>query len=412
MLFTFFHLVPSGPFNKLKNAFDKLGTRAAGAKQGLTELKQKWNQVPFGEREPVVATLQEAASNIASFANAGDDPIGAVQGAINMVGQFAALAGPTGGIVSVALSFVSGFLSLFGVGGGETKSIGEIVREEIDEAFSQFYEKDLSNQARGIAKTFDVSKAYVDRLAQSGRKLTVHEAGSLERNVPLYLGLGFMGTLSSEIERLLNANEKKDVKKTLKYIELYTTMAVLKDVILQEIATLLPEELERNRQAILAAQDFLRSQQRRLLGFLRAGRVGKLALNYFDPDVNRVTDAYLTALLKCPDYDRSMAGKWCITPSIRGKRPLPIKWSKEHGYYLVQDGHPYITLGNQGCFWKLIPHGHNLYTIVNTYGGPRHDHYGQYLSFDIQNDPYNQATVESDANLWEITGNNQRRYVS
>ena len=55
-------------------------------------------------------------------------------------------------------------------------------------------------------------------------------------------------------------------------------MAVLKDVILQEIATLLPEELERNRQAILAAQDFLRSQQRRLLGFLRAGRVGKLRL--------------------------------------------------------------------------------------------------------------------------------------
>ena len=213
MLFTFCHLVPSGPFNKLKNAFDKLGTRGTGAKQGLTKLKQKWNQVPFGEREPVVATLQEAASNIASFANAGDDPIGAIQGAINMVGQFAALAGPTGGIVSVALSFVSGFLSLFGMGGEETKSNGQIVREEIDEAFSQFYEKDLSNQARGIAKTFDVSKAYVDSLAQSGRKLTVHEAGSLERNVPLYLGLGFMGTLSSEIERLQNANEQKDVKR-------------------------------------------------------------------------------------------------------------------------------------------------------------------------------------------------------
>lgn len=93
----------------------------------------------------------------------------------------------------------------------------------------------------------------MDRLAQSGRNLTVHQAGSLERNVPLYLGLEFMGTLSSEIERLLNANEKKDVKKTLKYMELYTTMVVLKDVIMPEVATLLPEELEPNRQAMLAA---------------------------------------------------------------------------------------------------------------------------------------------------------------
>ena len=107
-----------------------------------------------------------------------------------------------------------------------------------------------------------------------------------------------------------------------------------------------------------------------------------------------------------------MAGKWCITPSIRGQRPLPIKWSKEHGYYLVRDGHPYITIGNQGCFWKLIPHGQDLYTIVNTYGGPRHDYYGQYLPFDIHNGHYSQTTVETDANLWEITGNNQRRYVS
>lgn len=189
-------------------------------------------------------------------------------------------------------------------------------------------------------------------------------------------------------------------------------MAVLKNVIMQEMAALFPEELERNRQAILAAQDFLRSQQRRLLGFLRAGRVGKLALNYYDPDVNRVTDAYLTALLKYPDYDLSMAGKWCITPSISGQRPLPIKWWKEHGSFLVRDGHPYITIGNQGCFWKLIPHGHNLYTIVNTYGRPKHDYYGQYLSFDIHSDHYSQATVATDANLWEITGNNQKRYVS
>ena len=66
-------------------------------------------------------TLQSAASNIDKFANAGDDPIGAVQGALKMVGQFAALAGPKSQICAVALSFVSGFLSLFGAEGKKKK---------------------------------------------------------------------------------------------------------------------------------------------------------------------------------------------------------------------------------------------------------------------------------------------------
>ena len=351
-------------------------------------------------------TLQSAASNIEKFAKAGDDPIGAVQGALNMVGQFAALAGPTGQIVAVALSFVSGFLSLFGIGGKKKKSIGQIVREEIDEALAQFYEQDLSNQARGIAKTFDVSKAYVDRLAQSGNKLTVTQAGSLERNVPLYLGLEFMGTLSSEIERLLRANKRNEAKKTLRYIELYAKMAVLKDVIMQEVATLLPDELEPNRQAMFAAQNVLRGQQKELIQFLRAGRFdkshNKMAVNYFDPDENPVTDAYMTAVLKIPDYDRSMAGIWCLTPLIKGERELPITWLRL-GYGF---GGPYITLKNEGCFWKLIPHGNHLYTVVNTYGGRKYANYGKYLSFNRSSGC---LTVTDEADLWEIYGVDRKR---
>ena len=357
-------------------------------------------------------TLQSAASNIDKFAKAGDDPIGAVQGALNMVGQFAALAGPTGQIVAVALSFVSGFLSLFGIGGKKKKSLGQIVREEIDEALAQFYEQDLSNQARGIAKTFDVTKAYVDRLAQSGNKLTKAQAESLERNVPMYIGLEFMGTLASEIDRLLRANKRNEAKKTLRYIELYAKMAVLKDVIMQEVATLLPDELEPNRQAMFAAQNVLRGQQKELLQFLRAGRFdkshNKMAVNYFDPDVNPVTDAYMTAVLKIPDYDRSMAGIWCLTPVIYGQRELPITWFRNHDS-LMNGGHPYITPYNEGCFWKLIPHGNHLYTVVNTYGGRKYDYYGQYLSFDTLSGDRSRLTVEGDADLWEIYGVNQKR---
>ena len=356
----------------------------------------------------VTQTLQSAASNIDKFANAGDDPIGAVQGALNMVGQFAALAGPKSQICAVALSFVSGFLSLFGAGGKKKKSIGQIVREEIDEVLGQFYEQDLSNQARGLVETFDLSKAYVDRLARSGNKLTLAQAGSLERNVPLYLGLEFMGTLSSEIDRILKGNKGDDAKKILRYIELYAKMAVLKDVIMQEVATLLPDELEPNRQAMLAAQDVLRGEQRERFKFLRAGGVGEVALNYFDPDVSPITDAYLTAVLKVPDYDRSMAGIWCLSPNITGEKILPITWFRNHDS-LMAGGHPYITPYNEGCFWKLIPHGNHLYTVVNTFGGRKYDYYGQYLSFDILSGDRSRLTVEREPVLWEIYGDEQKR---
>ena len=350
-------------------------------------------------------TLQSAASNIKKFANAGDDPIGAVHGALNMVGQFAALAGPTGQIVAVALSFVSGFLSLFGIGGKKKKSLGKILREEIDEALAQFYEQELSNQAVATAKTFEISKAFVDTLAQSGNKLTKAQGLSLQINVPVYLGSQLMGTLASEIERLLRANKRNEAKKTLRYIELYAKMAVLKDVIIQEVATLLPDELEPNRQALFAAQIGLRDQQKNLIQFLRAGRFdkshNKMAVNYFDPDVNPVTDAYMTAVLKIPDYDRSMAGIWCLTPAIKGERELPITWLRPFG-----SGRPYITTKNEGCFWRLIPHGNYLYTVVNTYKGPEYAYYNQFLSFDRSSGC---LTVNEDADLWEIYGVHQKR---
>ena len=60
-------------------------------------------------------------------------------------------------------------------------------------------------------------------------------------------------------------------------------------------------------------------------------------------------------------------------------------------------------------FWKLIPHGNHLYTVVNTYGGRKHDHYGQYLSFDTLSRGRSRLTVEGDADLWEIYGNHQKR---
>ena len=388
-----------------------MGPKAACAWKGLAELKEKWNTLSFGDSAVMTQTLESVASNIDKFAKAGDDPIGAIQAAVNMVGKFEALADPTGQTIAIGLSFVSGLLSLFGVGGKKKKSIGQVAQEEIDQALVQFPEPNLfikTSEHGGLGKQFDVLKAYVDRVAQGCSNLTVAQAKSFERNAPLYIGVALRKALTIEIEGLLKANKEDEAKKTLRYIELYTRMAVLEDVILQELVFLLPNNVE---QGLVQSIFLEHSQHKKLLKFLRAGRVDKIALSYFDPDVYPITDAYMTAVLKVPDYDRSLAGKWCLTPVIGRAPKVAITWKAVYPKLMAQ-GHPYITLAEsneQACFWKLIPHGNSLYTVVNTYGGPKHEFYGQYLSFDILHGYDSRMAVKSKAVLWEIVGDRQKR---
>ena len=185
-------------------------------------------------------------------------------------------------------------------------------------------------------------------------------------------------------------------------------MAILKDMIMQEAATLLPIDLEPNRQALLAAQESIRDQQKQLIRFLRQGKIGKMVLNYFDPDVSPFTDSYLTKVLKVPDYDRSMAGRWCLTPHISGQKLNPITWTTDENS-LMKDGHPYITTAIENCHWKLIPHGNNLYTVQNIYKCPKYGYCGQYLSFDILSGEDSRVTLKTYADLWEICGVRQKR---
>ena len=412
-LFLFFSLVPTAAAAKLGDAFGKLGTAATGAKNGLLKLKNKWSETAAGDRAKVVSALQSAASNIDKFANAGVDPVGTIHAGLNTVAQFAALAGPEGQIASVTLTFVSGFLSLFGVG-GEQKSVGEIVKEQIDEALDKYYSVELKNVAEGTINTLETSKSYVDNLAQKGVTLTVDEATVVQINVPLWLGLRFMGTLASEIQSLLKANKEDDAAKVLMYIELYTRMAVLKDIIIQETAALFPDELAPNRESMLKTQNNLRNAQKIFLKFLYESDVGTFAIPYFDPDVYPITDAYLSVVLQVPNYDRSLAGIWCLTPLLKERKFPPITFSAFDPSLSLEA--PYITIGAEECFWKLVPHGKNLFSIVDFYwqlnitkGIPSNiprPPIPWYISYG-----YDLACVTGKAMLWEIEGSSEKRCV-
>ena len=76
----------------------------------------------------------------------------------------------------------------------------------------------------------------------------------------------------------------------------------------------------------------------------------------------------------------------------------------------MKDGHPYVTLGNEGCFWKLIPHGNHLFTVQNRYKCPDHKHCGKYLNTDATgSNMKNRATIEQYPDIWEIAGTQQKR---
>lgn len=137
-------------------ANDKNKGWTSRAKNGLKELENKWLQTPETRRGEIAGALNTAAGKLQKFANAGEDPVGAIRGAVEIIATFSGLAGPYGQIIGVALNFISGFLSLFGKGPSSPKPVSEVVREEIE----KWYSRDLSNQAEGAIFAFQKSKSF------------------------------------------------------------------------------------------------------------------------------------------------------------------------------------------------------------------------------------------------------------
>ena len=402
-----FYAAPSLAETKLSAAFNEIGSEADAAKTGLAKIKSKWDEIADDQRSAIVRAFQTSAAQFDKFVKANENPVGAVVATIDIISQFTALAGPKGQLISVALSFVSGFLALFGIGKSKPQQpdLGKIVRKEIDDALNKYYEKVLHDQVAGAVYSFEISKAYVDSLSKTGGKLTEHQALSLKIHVPLWKGLGILGKLELRIKELLNENKRENVEKVLKYIELYATIASLKDMILLQSIALLPDQ--RNQAALLSAQLALRMKQKTLLEFLLNAQLNsKLAVRYFDADTYPITDKYLTAILKVPDIDRSMAGKWCIYRESMWTGRQNVGFSMRYRQ-LMLNGHPYLVKDGIGCVWKVLPHGNNLFTIVvNDWRCSSKRYPCQYVSHDLVGSHSLRMTVEPDADFWEIIDQN------
>ena len=301
---------------------------------------------------------------------------------------------------TAAINSLEGILSLFGKG-PKRKSVGQIVREQINDALAKFYDQSLTDEAQGAIEAMRHSKAFLDGVTSTGNTISDSEANSLSTHVPVYYGITFMSKLSTIIRRLINNNDVKEAKKCLKYIELYTSIATIKDMTLQQFATLLPDSHENIRFGIYAVQKSLRDGQASLFGFLYQADLANKIMPYFDPDISAVTDTYLKQILKLKlsNYDASISGNYCLTPG-RGTQSMTYSSSNKR---FAKD-RPYATLGTgNNCFWKIIPHGNWLYSIVNRYNCPKDRNCGALLSFDDIGNGKARVTIDhEDPVLWEM----------
>ena len=378
------------------------------ATTGLTKIEEKWPDMDDDSKEGLGDALKEVSENLQSFVNAGKNPRQAVASAVAIISSFVVLMGPVGGIAAVALGFIAGILSLFGEG-EEPKSMDQIIRAEIE----RLYERQLTNQARGVLAEFKVSKAYLDGLDIYDIALTPSDMHNLACHIPVYQGLSFMGTLASEINTCVNRNKKKETGKCLKYLELYANIAVFKDLILQQLIVHLQSDSLRNtRRAILSAQRQVRDSAQELYNFLYnidkdKPRRGDQILMRFEPEVYPTIDLYCLGVLKMENYDRAFSGKYYLAGRTIGN----LSWSDERSVpkYFWQYGKPEV-LGDlkreslKATLWKLVPHPGYLYSIFSQKGCPDGERCNKMMATDSKFpmvDHYGEAPQ-----LWRLTAMN------
>ena len=380
------------------------------------KIREKWSKFSVADREVLTEALQATPTNVQTMVNFKDDPLEAIKAGMDTIASFAQLAGPHGQIVSEVLSFISGFISM--LGGEQEKSVGEIVREQIDEALAKFREQSLVDEAKGVNRQLDASKSYLDSLSRSAGTLTVPQSQLLGTNVPLYNGMTFLGKLMGFIEELIKENKIENGKKALVYIELYCKLATVKDLIVTQTAALLPDELAPNRDALIYTMKQLRNQQKNVLKFLFETDVKNNLMPHWDPDEFPATDHYLLKVLGVPNYWRGpLNGLYCMAPSRSGKDLQIVGWGRDDKRRM-QNSRPYLDFSDEGCIWKFVPHGNQLYTIKNAFKCPGYDWCGAYVAFHSHADQGWLGTSMVDTRLhlyserpvlWEVDGSKQKR---
>lgn len=212
-----------------------------------------------------------------------------------------------------------------------------------------------------------------------------------------------LSVLTKRIEKRFRENQAHYAHDSIKLCDEYTKYAAIKVICFTRLMLLTP----RKTQPFLDMKthlDGLLEEGKKVLGSFYNTDLSSKILPYFDPDNNKVIDTYATSILKLEKYDRSLAGMYCL--KISGK---DFVWSTQNSY-LLSEGKPYTKVvqpNDANCYWKLVPHGKNLFSIVNKKGCETEDARCDWMLSWTMDYNYDQAFVNidpSDPVLWEIKG--------
>ncbi|KXJ24477.1 Toxin CrTX-A [Exaiptasia diaphana] len=383
------------------------GPLSSRAKSSLSSLDTKWYSLSDDSKQGALDTLGVISSNIEVFGNAGEDPVGAIRGAIDIVASISSNFGPKGQLASTALGFVSALLGLFGKG-PKPKPLGQVVREQIDEALAQYREEELVRKKDGLLSAFQLTKAYLDGAAKSGQPLSTEEVPVATKEMERSQGVAFMGELASEVRKMFRNNKAADARKAIRYCEMYAQLAVYREIIFTQYLGMLPTTAtwQNHLNGVISDRAMFRRLAGALIGKLYTVEYESAIIPYFDPDVSVITDAFSTKVLNLGKYDRSMAGLHCLmTPGRGGLEDL--EWQRRDSSFKT-GGNPYTTIvkpSNYNCYWKLVPHGRHTYSIINKYKcKEKYDYCGSLLSWTRVSGKAYVDIASDDPVLWEIWG--------
>lgn len=384
--------------------------RANILKRGLSGLKEKWSNLDDDKRDGISSTLEVISNNIQKFADAKDKPIEAIQGAIEILASIASNFGPKGQLASMGLGFVSALLGLFGKG-AKSETTEELVRKQIDEALAKYRDHELTVNAQATTQALALAKGYLDGAASLGRQLNMDEVKLATSMIaPVRLGIEFTGRLYYEIIGMLDKDSIDDAHKCFKYTELYSKIVVIRLMILTQYLSMTAgmENIEANYRGVLGARSIMQKGAQILLEKLYKINFSAKILPYFDPDVNPATDSLARFMFGIGKHDGALSGYYCIQHGH-----VDMGWSRQQTAFTLS-GNPYTALyetnSNDHCYWKIVPHGSNIYSIVNKYNCKKgHQFCGAMLSWD-KNNQYQYVSIDhKDPVLWEINGNDYKR---
>ncbi|XP_043922233.1 uncharacterized protein LOC122797778 [Protopterus annectens] len=377
----------------LQQKLESFKGTASKAKAGINDLVKAYDSASSNTKNNINNMLSTTVSSLNKFVNAESNPIGAVQASLDIVSSMTAFAGPAGAMMSLGLSFISGMLGLFCQAPKAEKPIGDVVREQIEKALAKFYDQTLKNEAEGCIEAFQHSKAFLDGVASAvDGQVPDSAVSSLSAHVPVYHGLTFMGKLASAIRDVIRKDSPKEGEKCMRYIELYANLATLKNMILLQLAALIPDSQSAIRAGVLGVRNSLSSTSRTMLKFLYSPKDKYVNIvSYFDPYRYPITDGYMTKILMLEAPDRSMYGVYSI------RNLLPGSYYHHYLSFDRKSPHPVVTVEKDDPNdWLLIPRGNQFFTIASLWGCPESFEFCRgILSWDSK-DRHPTCTIEND----------------